>query len=110
MLLIILQISLLEISQVAFQVWQIWLNRNAVDHGSNVKDPLSIVSNSLHFFHEFSSAKELLRKCLVVNPSHNLDKWCKPLSLMVKVNCDASVRGNGLLALGILSVTQWVLF
>lgn len=61
---------------------------------------LGRVCRSLCFFSDFKAAWLLLQPILPAATRCTVSRWQKPPSDVLKINCDASVRGNGFVGIG----------
>ena len=86
-----------EMELVAVILWNLWNNRNGAVFDGSYKDPLSLVSFSLHFLSQFREANRnpMAAEHTTAIQQSVLSQWKRPPAGYVKANFDGAIFVEG---------------
>ncbi|XP_071921814.1 uncharacterized protein [Coffea arabica] len=86
-----------EMELVAVILWNLWNNRNGAVFDGSYKDPLSLVSFSLHFLSQFREANRnpMAAEHTTAIQQSILSQWKRPPAGYVKANFDGAIFVEG---------------
>lgn len=89
-----------QLDVAAMVAWSIWSSWNSAIHGEKVPNPAAGIARSFFFFTKFQAARSLLQTAVPRSSRTAQNRWQKPPNMVVKINCDASVKGKCFVGIG----------